>query len=223
MPYYTFTMKRSDFQKRRAFVSDNVEHGGNFSIDLDKKEICGEVERKGQYAQVNIVRGIMDWHSHPMNCLNDSKCALGLPSPQDITSIFAGHMYGSVGHFVFASEGTYFINFDHKLINEMKCDLVRAEKYTKLLTSLSDDLHAHFLASEFDYDDYRSYWMEIMFIHGVHCHFFHKNTRPKVKVFIDQKVTKPVLRGHKKSHKLYQTITIPSDISKDAALCPARR
>lgn len=207
-----FRVKKSDHLARRKMINDLQEHGGNFSLDPVKKLIHGADLDVGKYSSIIMTRGLVEWHSHPKLCQKRS-CTIGVPSPQDISNILYGHLYGCMGHFVYSEEGTYFVQFPNKVVEYLRCDIPRLEKYVADLTAQSDKLHQYFLDERFEYKDYSKYWLKLMGLCGVTVKLFKKDTVPRVKLWIPAELVK----NHPKT--LYTKIRIPSNIKADKNLC----
>lgn len=209
-----FSVDARAHKHRRKMVGDMVEHGGNFALDMKRKVIVGAEENNGKYSQIEMTRGLVDWHSHPRKCENDNSCALGIPSPDDIHNIVLGHIYGNLGHLVYTKEGTYFIQLRPSLVVALSCNYSLLEGYLKDLKKLSDKLHAQFLKAKFPYKDYVTQWCELMRLCGLTIHFFAGNTMPKFTLFIKAS-QKP---------EAYKVIDVPVDIKNDKLrlrVCPS--
>lgn len=202
------SVNKRSHDERRAMVNDIKEHGGNFSIDLSRNELVGEVLDEGKYNRIVMTRGLVDWHSHPKNCETSNRCALGIPSPQDISNIVLGSLYGSLGHFVYTDEGTYLIQLRPALVNIIRCNMPKMEKYLKDLTFVSDRLHSFFLKGKFKYPRYITYWLKLMTKCGLTVHLFRGNEVPQLT--IDPNAHKDTRDSH-----WYQKVVVPQNVVGD--------
>lgn len=191
----------------RRNTSDMVEHGGNFGIDFTKRRAFGVVETQGKYNKIDMTRGVLDWHSHPRKCADDDTCALGIPSPDDIHNVVLGHIYGNLGHLVYAKEGTYFIQLDPVRTHLVSCNFPVLEKYLGDLRRVSDDLHEMFLKRRFPYHKYIKNWCTLMTKCGITVKFFKGNTIPRFTVFIEPEDAKDLTT--------YRRINVPTNIKAD--------
>ena len=192
--------------ERRKMVHDTKEHGGNFALDMAKGILTAGVLDNGAYAKIQMTRGFVDWHSHPAKCKAD-QCALGVPSPQDIHQIIVGAVYRSLGHLVYAKEGCYFIQLKPKLVDLLRCNYPRMQKYIEDMTRVSDKLHSFFLKRKFPYKMYPVYWIKLMKICGLTILFFKDDTLPKFTLYFDC--------GDSAKTRMYEAIHVPANIKDD--------
>jgi hypothetical protein len=206
-----FKVEPAAHAARRAMVGDTHEHGGNFSLGADGL-LHGEALNEGSYNRIQMTRGYVDWHSHPRNCESDEKCALGIPSPQDVMNVVLGAVYGSLGHLVYAKEGCYLIQLRPALVSLLRCDYKRLDKFTTDLTELSDHLHKHFLKRLFPYKDYIKYWLKLMTVCGITVKFFAGDAQPKLTLNVPTGTGSTSSNGF---HAMYKVIKVPVDVEHD--------
>jgi hypothetical protein len=162
-----------------------VEHGGNFVLNFANRTLYEGTEATGKYNQIDMVRGVVDFHTHPRQCLNDNTCAVGIPSPADINNIMLGAIYGTMGHLVYSREGTYLIQISPRLLEAIQCDATRLDQANAAMERASDDLHAEFLKRRFPYKSYIQRWLSLMRRMGLKVRLFKLNTVPRFRVSFD--------------------------------------
>jgi hypothetical protein len=102
------------------------EHGGDTILDFDSGIILKASVQTGEYDKVDLRRGVIDWHTHPGQCINSGKtCTIGLPSPADMGNVIAGIGYGTLAHMIFSREGTYVV----KMIKSKRQRIMRDRGY----------------------------------------------------------------------------------------------
>ena len=125
---YTFKVHKDMHQDlSKLMKTGTVEYGGNTVLTINNR--VGVLTKgqmtKGQFNNVNLPRGIVDWHTHPRTCRSPNNCTLGLPSPADMMNILIGSSKGNLAHMVYSTEGVY---------------LIRVKEYVKLSITSNGDL-----------------------------------------------------------------------------------
>ena len=178
---------------RSRVLSGKKEFGGSLKLDCKQKVATDESSAKGcvlkenettsgGYDYVDIKRTTFaDWHSHPAKCLNDEKCAVGVPSPDDMQHILEGFADVSKYHFVFADEGTYAIEPDwsHPFLTGFKGAPSATQKATaKKLNDAFEKVFQKWDKRDETYKSYRSQWLDACHQYGFRVQFFKKNRLP---------------------------------------------
>lgn len=202
-----FRVSPETHARNRAAVRDKKEHGGNFYLDITRGLLHGALQDSGQYNRVQMSRGLVDWHSHPMHCADDDTCALGIPSPDDIQNVVLGALYKSLGHLVYAKEGTYLIQVSPDLVRRLICDYPRLQQFLADLRTVSDTIHATFLKKRFAYKHYIEVWLRAMRKCGLTVRLFKSGAVPKFRVYLPTEKLK--------EHQWYMRIGVPYDIAND--------
>lgn len=212
---HVFTVDATVHAMNRKFIDDMSEHGGTMTLNVPARTLTqGKTTGGAQYDAIEITRGIVDFHTHPAKCLNDSTCALGVPSPADITNVVVGHLYGSQGHLVYAKEGTYTIQLQPRLVELLKCDFDALVKYVHDLEAVSDDLYNALLKNRMSYKVYVQSWLRAMKMCGLNVKLFPGNKVPRVTLYY--------AAAEAKNPELYREIAVPSSVTDNNGLCQRR-
>jgi hypothetical protein len=67
-----------------------------------------ETPAKGQFAKVDIPRGVVECHTHPATCRTNT-CTVALPSAPDMVNIVIGVRDGVQAHLLYCADGVYVI------------------------------------------------------------------------------------------------------------------
>lgn len=121
---------------RKAMRNSKVEHGGDSHLNFDTGFIMPASEQTGSFANVDLHRGIVDWHTHPDTCLRDDTCTIGLPSPSDMANVAIGARMGNQAHMVYSREGTYTIQLQPLERRKMMGDANYARKFPEHVNSV---------------------------------------------------------------------------------------
>jgi hypothetical protein len=173
-----FAIENNFHQKNRKATYASFEHGGNVILDYDNYEILPGQKETGGYNYVQMPRGIVDWHSHPRKCKNKNMCAVGLPSPADMTNIVLGILHGSQAHLVYSAEGTYSVRLKPSLIKKIEFSPRKIKAFCFYVNSALEDLHRKFVDTEQKYAEYRNAWLKESKKLGFIVEFFPKDTKP---------------------------------------------
>jgi len=93
---------------RRALFKAKKELGGALVYDSAVGQLRATKLRWGKYDSVQLPRGRIDFHTHPVVCKSNSKCALEVPSAFDIVYLYENQAFErNRYHFVFTRMGTY--------------------------------------------------------------------------------------------------------------------
>jgi hypothetical protein len=106
-----------------------IEHGGDTRLNFDSGFILPASEQTGTFANVDLHRGIVDWHTHPDKCLDEDTCTIGLPSPSDMANVAIGASMGNQAHLVYSREGTYTIQMTQLERRKLLSDAKYAREY----------------------------------------------------------------------------------------------
>lgn len=203
-----FSIDKDSHLALRKATRDMKEHGGFFAADLRTGKLVLAKEQTGAYNKIDMARGVVDTHTHPARCLNDDTCAVGIPSPSDITNICTGSMYGSYGHCVYSREGTYFIQVPQPLVQKFTCDYKMFKEFNTKITKASDQLHEYFMKRKFPYKTYTKEWVKLMRGFGLNIKFFELNKIPRFVLPIDAAV-------YGNQQVISKEITVPTNLEGD--------
>ncbi len=114
-------------------LHDKVEYGGNFAVDFKNKTMYIGDWKSGKHSEVDLCRGLVDWHTHPKTCINvvgssEQECTIPAPSHHDLVNILKGTLHGTVAHFLFTELGTWVIVPIPTLIKSAKENFSKCEK-----------------------------------------------------------------------------------------------
>lgn len=155
----------------------------------DSKCVFKDKEIKsGGYDHVDIDRTTLaDWHLHPARCLNDDKCAVGVPSPDDMQNIAEGFFDKSMFHFVYSAEGTYLIEpeWASAYLQSLKSHHAAGhsgmfKRELKSLNAVFEDLFQRWVKGDWPYSEYREQWQRMAADHGFKVSFFRGDKLPYV-------------------------------------------
>lgn len=93
---------------RTALFKKKRELGGALEYNPATRRFRATRLRFGKYDSVQLPKGRVDFHTHPVVCKSQAKCALEVPSAFDIVYLFDNQAFGvNRYHFVFTRMGTY--------------------------------------------------------------------------------------------------------------------
>jgi len=99
-----------------SLKNDLVEIAGKilFEDDICNKPVCNKRSsnfkiNKGDKDSVSTPHGIINFHTHPKRCYEDSDCIYGWPSGEDMAQCISFAKRGNLIHIVFTLEGAYII------------------------------------------------------------------------------------------------------------------
>jgi len=96
-------------------------------LELDENSIL-----YGEEEGVNVVGGLYNFHSHPLEAYERNKVSLGWPSGQDYIGFLASYLhYNTILHVVIALEGVYIISLSDFLLDNNDIDLEQISKFIK--------------------------------------------------------------------------------------------
>ena len=147
------------------------EYGGNFiynresnTLSIDKGTIV-----RGQHDNVTIPHGMYEFHTHPAVC-DKGKCALGIPSTQDIKIHLEDMNSDCYTHFVFEKDGMWLLIPSTVLRGgENKQMLAMAHKKAEAMVSMLTSLSLSNYKQE--YVKLRNQWIRVAQSIGVHMQF----------------------------------------------------
>lgn len=100
---------------RNALFKRKRELGGALEYHPVTHQFRATKLRLGHYDSVQIPKGRVDFHTHPVICKNKFRCALEVPSAFDIAYLYDNQAFGiNRFHFVFTRMGTYRIRLLHR-------------------------------------------------------------------------------------------------------------
>lgn len=100
---------------RAALFKRKRELGGALEYNPRTKQFKATKLRLGHYDSVMLPKGRVDFHTHPVVCKSQNKCALEVPSAFDIAYLYENQAFGiNRFHFVFTRMGTYRIRLKHR-------------------------------------------------------------------------------------------------------------
>lgn len=185
----TFVVSREFHAANRKRVGEMGERGGTAVVDWKSVEAGGRVvvredeTVKGGYDYIDIPRALIDWHSHPGKCKSRDVCALGVPSPDDMRNVFIGAFSGSLGHLVYAKEGTFTIQVSPSLLSAKRPLMLADEKaFRKAADAVRDGFQRVYREYYDDrtvrYAEYRRRWVEEAARQGFKVRLFAGDARP---------------------------------------------
>ncbi len=169
----------------RANTKKLMEFGTNTLIDFDRLLILPAEETTGGYNNINLIRGIVDCHTHPQPCLNDNSCALGLGSPSDIVNIVLGALSGTQCHILFSAEGTYLLSVPEAICSSLRESKDNIKKFCHSIRSNLETLHQQYVHSRTRYQNYQKTWMNLVRQFGFIVKFFPKDKPPRIPINFD--------------------------------------
>ena len=200
-----FRVKPEFHRQIRKFTYDKFEHGGNVVFDFKNQVLTPGDEAHGEYASVDLSRGVVDWHTHPRSCLNDDMCALGLPSPTDLANVALEMVFGTVAHMVYSKEGTYVLQIDPKILNHISQSKQAVKEYQRFLLKKFEQLHQYFLYHHrLPYSLYRKEWLNLAQNSGIKVHFYKGDAVPTIKVQYDCR--------YKQRDNMHVAVDVPDDL-----------
>jgi hypothetical protein len=100
------------------------EHAGRFEFELQGGEIVSKLIdfKEGDDSSVETVPGLINFHTHPLDCYKGEKTVWGWPSGDDMREVIRFGLHGNLSHLVFTLEGTYVIQTNPCYLNILKDD-----------------------------------------------------------------------------------------------------
>tara|TARA_Y100000389_G_C17427818_1_gene500648 strand:+ start:428 stop:1633 length:1206 start_codon:yes stop_codon:yes gene_type:complete len=90
-----------------------IDNDLNITLEIDDQSII-----TGEEEGVNIVEGLYNFHSHPIEAYERNKVSLGWPSGQDYLGFLASFLsYNTILHVVISLEGIYVLNLSNFWFN----------------------------------------------------------------------------------------------------------
>lgn len=177
-----FQVDPKTHQTNRGFIQQKREYGGSLIFDFKRRLLFDGPISTGAYNNISMGRGGVDFHTHPAHCLNDKKCALGLPSPLDLQNITLGALFGTVAHMVYSREGTYLVQLDSKLVRHLKSCVETTTLFFADVDKTFSALHNEFLKRPNEaYKVYCRRWVRVARMSGFKIHLFKGNTVPRIR------------------------------------------
>lgn len=177
----------------RVYVNANTVKLIRASLYTKKKELAGELVpsrghglvarnmRYGKYDSVQVPRGVVDFHTHPVVCKNQNKCALEVPSAFDIAFLFENQAQGrNQYHFLFTRMGTYRIRLKRRAREAYRqsaaADASFPAQFRAMILKLFGDMHEKFNeaypAPGFTLHKFRARWLRRMREFGIQVKLF---------------------------------------------------
>jgi len=168
---YIFTLDKAFHDQLVNWTATGrSEHGGNTRIDVvnDSATVSMKRHTVGSFSSVDLPRGLIDWHTHPMTCKSQFNCTMGLPSPEDMMHIILGSAVGNLAHLVYSSDGVYIIKVKDELrrvMNKSKSERIAAvvkQQFERLFTEISNliDIYPYGITRRI-YNVWQDEWFEI--------------------------------------------------------------
>lgn len=187
-----FVVSDDFHQRNRDRVRKLQEHGGSTHIDWTSVQQGYRVvfregrTVKGGYDYIDIPRALIDWHSHPGSCKSKNICALGVPSPDDMRNVFIGAFSGSLGHLVYAKEGTFTIQLEPSFLRKHRAKYIADENAFKRASDAIRDAFKrvydrYFNDRSIKYRDYRRLWVDEAKQQGFKVRLFAGDRKPYLK------------------------------------------
>jgi hypothetical protein len=129
---------------RHVHSSDAREIGGPFTFvpngqgGFVLRSQMANHQRPAGYAEINIPRGVVEFHTHPSRCQaspdksGDVQCAVPLPSAADMVNVAVGYRDGVRAHLLYSSEGVYVIQVSEALASAVSVDIEDAGAMCRL-------------------------------------------------------------------------------------------
>jgi hypothetical protein len=176
----------------RERVRKLQEHGGAAHIDWTSVQQGQRVvfregkTVKGGYDYIDIPRALIDWHSHPGSCKSKNVCALGVPSPDDMRNVFIGAFAGSLGHLVYAKEGTFTIQLEPPFVARHRDAFLADDRaFKRAAKEVKEAFRAvydqYFNDRSIKYADYRRLWVAEAKRRGFKVRLFAGERKPHLK------------------------------------------
>lgn len=134
----------------------NVESAGEVqfkdsSCKINKKneKLCDKTMttslkfKNGSSDSVNTPLSVVNFHTHPLNCYIDAETIWGWPSGEDLGQCMNFANDNNVTHLIFAIEGTYVIDVNKAIINELKKNKTVFNKLRKNIEEIFKLTHKH--------------------------------------------------------------------------------
>jgi len=169
-------------KQNRKFIEQKTEFGGNTDVDYNAFTIHHKSHKSGKYDRVEVPDGTVTWHSHPGKCLNRNACAIGLPSPMDLSNIYGAVKKGVIWHLVYSKEGCFAIKVrqDYRDVLKTRNDVLEALRKRCMKDFMT--LHNRFKRRKDNYTQYTRGWFALAARHGFIVKFFKGITRPKLTI-----------------------------------------
>lgn len=142
------------------------EVGGTFKLSKDHTTFLLDTATTGQFARVQIPKGIVQFHTHTSTC-RDKLCTLGIPSVQDLVEFTRAFMRGdALIHCLYSIDGCYCISVTPDMQRHLAPLRERKawkERTQKNMTSFYATLDAR----NGSYNEFRDNWVALAHVHGI--------------------------------------------------------
>lgn len=187
-----FKVSPSFHKECRRLPEKMVEHGGTMKTDRANGNIVKSKSRTDNiYDRVNLPYGEIQYHSHPGECLNDEKCAIGIPSPVDMSGfVQEASVRGTLAHLVYSKEGTYMIRIKPKVLAMLRKHPKLRKEFRKRVIKKYERMHDVFAEGDENYTDYRRRWLAAVNNDGFSVKLFKGKRTPSTSIEWKQRKAK---------------------------------
>jgi glutaredoxin len=145
-----WTLDKNHIHELYSKLYDTVEHGGSIDIDTARKKSSRiSNSKRGEADSVDTPDSIVNWHTHPVSCYIQEGTVWGWPSGEDMRETIIYALRGSACHLVPAVEGTYTIQVNPCVINNLihisDYLVMKDQKDLKIGPGMSPDLMRGFV------------------------------------------------------------------------------
>jgi hypothetical protein len=121
--------KETIMEKYYPLLTKNKEVAGKVPVDLMKKRTGSDITYvEGDNDSVEAPHALVNYHTHPSSCYIQEKTIFGWVSAEDCRESIVSAIQGSVAHIVPAIEGTYVIQINPCILE----NLVHLENFIKV-------------------------------------------------------------------------------------------
>lgn len=172
-------MDSSFHSHNKRAVKKLHEVGGNCKLDLKNKKVLKGLVSNGQYAEIQMSRGIIEWHSHPSKCKNDEYCTVDTFSDADLINILLGSLYGTQVHLIYSGHCVWVVRVKLSVIDKLKNNPEQIVPIIKQINNKFGKLHAEFDKenSKMSMNEYRKKWVTLTRKFGFTCESFSNSTK----------------------------------------------
>jgi hypothetical protein len=173
-------LNASDHARILKEVDTNREFGGNFALRSHNgtRQLYIEKGGYGTLDTVDISRNIVEFHTHPRKCVDDD-CALGVPSPPDITNILIGSAFGTQYHVLYSSDGVFVISVPKSIQAELSDERSFLRFVKRFIPRLYKVFNEH-VKGRLSYAKFRDRYMRVIHEMGISIHKTATNVAPEL-------------------------------------------
>ena len=108
----------------------------------DSEKICDKITKKdlnykkGSSDSVQTPNAIINFHTHPLSCYLEAETIWGWPSGEDLARGIEFALTNNVFHIVFAVEGTYIMDVNKILLNQLQLGMNKSGLENKIIEDI---------------------------------------------------------------------------------------